>query len=84
MTQKEKNRLLYGEPVAHDMAPCNALREYNELCKPFDAMQELQRRGEIKHNRAGLPNMNAIAGKYNTTIKAMKEHWPCIEKEEKH
>jgi hypothetical protein len=80
MEQKEKDRLIYGEPVEHDMAACNALREYEELCKPFDAIQELQRRGEIKRNPAALPNMNAIAKKYNTTIEAMKEHWPCIER----
>lgn len=83
MNQEEKNKLLYGEPQPHDMAACNALREYEESCKPFDAMQELQRRGEIKHNPAGLPNMNTIAKNYNTSIEAMKEHWPCIERENK-
>lgn len=80
MEQKEIDRLIYGEPTEHDMAACNALREYDELCKPFDAMQELQRRGEIKHNPAGLPNMNAIARKYNTTIEAMKDHWHCVDR----
>lgn len=79
MTQAEKDRLLYGEPRPHDMAACNALKEYEELCKSFDAMQELQRRGEIKHSPASLPNMNKIAENYNTTIEAMKEHWPCVE-----
>jgi hypothetical protein len=80
MTQEQKDKLLYGEPKPHDMDACNALKEYEELCKPFDAMQELQRRGEIRRNTAALPNMAAIARKYNTTVQAMKEHRPCIEK----
>lgn len=79
MTQEEKHKLLYGEPRPHDMAACNALKEYDELCKPWDEMRELQRSGKIKHNPATLPNMNDIAKKYNTTIEAMKEHYPCIE-----
>ena len=83
LNKEEKDRLLYGEPQPHDMAACNALKEYDELCKPWDEMRELQRRGEIKHNPATLPSMQAIADKYNTTIKAMKEHWLCVEREDK-
>lgn len=80
LDEEENRRLYYGTPTEHDMAACNALKEYDELCRPFDAMQELQRRGEIKRNPASLPNMADVARKYNTTIKAMKEHYPCIEK----
>jgi hypothetical protein len=80
MKENEKIKLLYGELPAHDMAACNALKEYDELCKPWDAMNELQRRGGAKRNPVGLPNMAEIARKYNTTIEAMKEHYPCIEK----
>ena len=79
MTQAEKDKLIYGEPISHDMAACNALKEYEELCKPWDAMKKLQQRGEIKHNPATFPSMSDIARKYNTTIDAMKLHWQCIE-----
>jgi hypothetical protein len=79
MTQEIK-RLIYGEAIRHDMAACNALKQYDELCKPWDEMKELQRRGKIKRNPVGLPSMAAIARKYNTTTQAMKEHYPCIEK----
>lgn len=77
---KRMDRLLYGELPVHDMNACNALKEYDELCKPWDAMNELQRHSEIKRNPVGLPSMSAIARKYFTTIEAMKEHYHCIEK----
>jgi hypothetical protein len=79
MNQNEKDKLLYGDTPPHDMNACNGIKEYEELCKPWDAMNELQRRGEIKRNPFGLPNMAEIARKYNTTIEAMKAHRQCIE-----
>lgn len=60
----DKGRLLYDEPVPHDMNACNALKEYE------DAWENPLRSGPG-------PNMGRIADKYNTTMEEMKKHYPC-------
>jgi hypothetical protein len=79
MTQEQKDKLIYGEPVEHDMAACNALREYERLCKPGDELRELKKKGILSEMPSHYPDMQAIAKNYGTTIEAMKEHWQCIE-----
>lgn len=63
----DKGRLLYGEPVEHDINSCNALKEYET------AWENPMRLGPG-------PNMGRVADKYNTTIEEMKKHHHCHEK----
>lgn len=63
---KKNLSMLYGEPMQHDTAACEALMEYDT------AWENPLRVGPG-------PNMGRIAEKYKTTIEQMKRHYPCIE-----
>jgi hypothetical protein len=63
-------REILGEWIKHDDDSCNALREYDSTVDHVIGISPFR-------------YMEKIAGKYNTTIPEMKNHWECIDREER-
>lgn len=72
MDDREKEKMIYGIPAEHDVAACNALKEYERQWAKYEQDKHI---GLVdKH-----PDMKKIAKEFNTTIEAMKEHRQCLD-----
>lgn len=86
--EDEFMRLYFGEPIHHNDAACQALKEYESKAQYRDEYMYEQLTDDKgmkiygrRLNTKALPlvSMSEIAAKYGVTIDEMKQHWRCVE-----